>query len=422
MSAPPGRAQPSPQNKCETCRVPHQIRELRSRATRLGTQQSAARNATSSIAVQRNSNTDERTWPAAKRHVSDQKTLPSEQSHRMPRMSHRRGRRRTPEAPFFDVAGWHVTCSWLERKMLARALTLGLVALAATSSLAVAQEPGALTEARSRVAAGEDAFGREDYDAALTEFERAYELVGEHPSRYLILYNIARSHERLFHYDEALNYYRRYLDEGGEQATDRDEVETVLRTLDGMLGTLNIHSNVDAAIWLDGRHIGEAPNSIRVAVGRHTVELRASGYLSAQQDVQLPARTTETLEFELEVVPEPSKGLSSLAFWLTGAAAVAVAAAGAGVGIQALRVRGQIDDRLADPVERFSVDDADRAQVTALARTADVLYATAGALGVTAVVLAILADWGDDDEDTAPVALLPSIGPSEFGITLRGQL
>ncbi|MEM9070589.1 MAG: tetratricopeptide repeat protein [Myxococcota bacterium] len=281
---------------------------------------------------------------------------------------------------------------------------------------AVADPPG-LAEARERIERGEAAFERRDFEAALTEFERAYERIGDHPARFLILYNIARSYEQLFRYDDALTYYRRYLDEGGEQAEDRDEVQTILRTLEGMLATVVVESNVPAAIWIDDRLVGEAPASVHVTGGRHVVELRASGYESEQQELLIAARTTETLSFDLEALPEPSQGPRPVAFWITAAGAVATAIAGAGVGIRALRERDDVDQRLADPVERFEVTESDRSRITSLSRTADTLFAVAGALAITAVVLGVVTDWSDDD-----VAVTGFVGPHEAGIAIGGRL
>src|SRR5262245_49727578 len=95
-------------------------------------------------------------------------------------------------------------------------------------------DPPNVVEAREHIQRGTELLEDENYDAALSEFERAYQLVGEHPARYLILFNIARAHEHRFRYDLALRYYHRYLDEGAEHAERRDDVEAAIHRLEGL--------------------------------------------------------------------------------------------------------------------------------------------------------------------------------------------
>ncbi|MEM7609350.1 MAG: PEGA domain-containing protein [Myxococcota bacterium] len=282
--------------------------------------------------------------------------------------------------------------------------------------------PGAaLEEARDRIARGEQAFRDEDFETALTEFEEAYRLIpAEHPARFLTLFNVARSHQRLFQYDQAIAYYRRYLDEGGEDAVDRSEVETILRTLEELLASIDVRSNVSAEIWIDGRRMGQAPCVVRVTAGRHAVELVADGYQSSQQELQIAARTERTLEFTLEPVPEPSDGLRPTAFWATAGASAAVLVAGAVVGGVALARRNNVDERLDDPLRRFEVDEGDRSSIRALSTTADTLFAVGGALAVTAIALGLLTDWTGGDDTRARIS--PVFGPSDFGVSVGGSL
>lgn len=86
-------------------------------------------------------------------------------------------------------------------------LRLVLVLALAASASARAQPEQSLDEADERVEEGERLFAQGDYDGAVAQFERAYELVGAHPQRYLILYNIGQAHERRFRYDLAMRYY-----------------------------------------------------------------------------------------------------------------------------------------------------------------------------------------------------------------------
>ncbi len=96
-------------------------------------------------------------------------------------------------------------------------------------SLAHAQDAAA-TEARAAFEAGQAAYEAGRFDAALSYFERAYELTSE-PD---VLYNIATVHDRLRHDREALEAYRGYL-EGRPDAPDRANVEARIEALEATL-------------------------------------------------------------------------------------------------------------------------------------------------------------------------------------------
>lgn len=93
------------------------------------------------------------------------------------------------------------------------------------------QLPPNMVEARERMVRGEALFVAGNFDAALAEFQRAYELAGDHPNRYLVLYNIGQCHELSFRSDEALRVYREYLRLGGDEAEDRENVEAHVEEL-----------------------------------------------------------------------------------------------------------------------------------------------------------------------------------------------
>ena len=178
--------------------------------------------------------------------------------------------------------------------------------------------PEALQEARERVARATTLFDLNNYDAALVEFQRAYEILGEHPNRYLILYNIAQCHEMRFRYDEALRLYREYLFHGGLEADDRVPVETHIRELEALLATVRVRANApNAEIFVDGRSIGTAPIAVGIAGGIRTIEVRAPGYISERRQVQLPAGGEEILEFTLEQLSEEFGGIHQAYFWTT---------------------------------------------------------------------------------------------------------
>jgi tetratricopeptide (TPR) repeat protein len=297
-------------------------------------------------------------------------------------------------------------------------------ALLFASTARAQTDPPNVIEARQHLERGDELLRQENYDAALAEFERAYQLVGDHPFRHLILFNIARAHELRFRYDLALEYYQRYLDEGGPQAERRAEVQATMRTLEGLLATIDVQSNVAAEVWVDDRLVGNAPGNVRVPGGRHTVELRASGYAESRQEIQIASRETQTMSFTLSELAGEYRGLDPLFFFGATALAIGSALAGGGVGIAAIVRRGDVDAQLMDPVRRWdgsSLMDA-RREIETYQLTADVLFGIAGAFGIAAVVLAFLTDFeGSGSESASVPRVLPWASSNGAGLAIEGS-
>lgn len=297
-----------------------------------------------------------------------------------------------------------------------------LAALPASAQDACTDAPN-VCEARQHLNLGGQMLQQQNYDGALAEFQRAYDLVGAHPFRYLILFNIARAHELRFRYDLALQFYQRYLDEAPPDAEQRAEVQVTMRTLEGMLATVNVESNVAAEVWIDDRHVGDAPGPVRTSSGRHVVVLRARGYQDAQQELQIAARETQTMRFEL-VEGGTYRGISSIYFIGASVLAVVTGLVGGGFGIAALMRRADVDAQLDDPDRMYDGGSLLAAQndINTYALVADVLFGTAGLFAVTAVVLAFLTDFGGSASAEAEVStsLLPIVGPDRAGLALQG--
>ncbi len=260
-----------------------------------------------------------------------------------------------------------------------------------------------------------------NYGAAITEFSEAYRLLEGHPRRYVELRNIAECYQNLGQYDRALEYFRRYLDEGGPEAEDRPRYEGALQALEAMLGAVDVAVNVPTAeVWADSRLVGRAPGRVRIPGGRHVVELRASGYSPARQEVELASRQTLSLRFSLE--PLGRRGLSPVLFW-TGVGATSVAlGVGAVFGALALSARSDVDQRLASPVEteRFSVGPADRERIASRGQVADALYVTAAALGAATAVVYFLTDFRGSGRASTSLRVAPVATPLAYGLSLGG--
>jgi tetratricopeptide (TPR) repeat protein len=247
-------------------------------------------------------------------------------------------------------------------------------------------------EARERLRTARELFERGNFDASLAEFRRLYDLLRGSPQQPRVLYNMAQCQEQLGRYDEAIATYRQYLREMGDAAPNRTEVEATLRTLDGLLGTLRLTTNVPGAeVWIDDRRVGTAPGDLRVAGGRHTVQLRATGHLPAQADVQLTGRSIRSIRLTLERIPQ-SRGLRPAYFWSAVAATGLTVSVGAAFGGLALSANGDAADRLNGP-ERFTVTAATRSDIESRVLVADVLFGTSVAFAIGTAVLGLLTDF-----------------------------
>ncbi|MBN1608799.1 MAG: PEGA domain-containing protein [Polyangiaceae bacterium] len=259
-------------------------------------------------------------------------------------------------------------------------------------------------------------FEAENFEAALTEFERAYDRLQGHPKRFFVLDNIGQCHERLFRYDRALEYYHRYLAEGGPSAEDRETVEGVIRTLEGLLATVVIRSNVPAEVWLGDRQMGEAPGRVLIPGGRHVIELRARGYESAKKEISIAARETQEHSFGLQELRE---GISPLYFY---GGAVLTAGAIVGGAYFGMKARSEHDEgiRRRDEIGAIANTTEDEDRVKRYAVTADVCFASGIVLGVGTTLLYFMTGWGSREQDPAATPVDAAVGPDSLALSLRG--
>lgn len=275
-------------------------------------------------------------------------------------------------------------------------------------------------EGKKHVEMGRQFFEKEDFGAALAEFEKAYEQLEGHPMRAFVYFNVGRCYEKLFQYTQALTYYQRYLDEAGPDAEDRATVEATLHALKGLLGTLVITSNVNAEVWVDNSKMGIAPGKILIPGGRHSIELRADGYESTKSEIQITARETQELTFMLNEIME-YEGLHQGLFWTGAALSVATLGAGIAFGTVAMKKDREGKDAHEDLNQTSLTKKIDR-----LSLTADILYGTAAVLAISTTVIFFLTDWKNNEESPnknsrfAP-ALVPAISQNAAGLVLQGR-
>jgi tetratricopeptide (TPR) repeat protein len=296
--------------------------------------------------------------------------------------------------------------------LMAVSMALWLVALGP-----VAAQPWAADVARAQTALahGDSLFEAQNYDAALHEFVRAYAWLAGDAHQNRLLNNIAVCHERMFRYELAVEYYQRYLSEGGARVADRATVETIVRTLSALLGRLQIESNVMADVWIDERRLGRSPGSWLVPAGRHTLELRAPVHDAIRRELTVTARQSQHLALQLRPLSQ-YRGLRPAYFWCGAVLTVAALGAGSALGVAALSA-----DRRGRERERenpFLNTQANEQGVRHTALAADVAFAGATLVGVSTVILFFLTDW--TSEERAHVTA--TVGAHSLAWQLSGRL
>lgn len=313
---------------------------------------------------------------------------------------------------------------------------MGTVAARAQDGVAVATEPAesdppaVSADARAHLDRGDQLFEAGGFDAALAEYQAAYAAMEGHPSRYLVLFNIAQCHERLSQYDLALEHYQRYLDEGGANEADAAQVRGRIDVLGGLLGTVAIavtwpedvpeEQRPAVDVWVGERRVGHAPGEIRVPGGNHAIEVRAPGFELRIESVTLAAGARVELAFEMRRISSGA-GLHPAVFVGSTVAAGLALVAGASIGGYVLSRTDQLNAlQGADQVLRT---DAEIDTLQDLALVADIMYGTAALFGVAAIILYFATDWdGDAPPETAAASLriTPVASPTACGLVLEG--
>lgn len=261
------------------------------------------------------------------------------------------------------------------------------------------------------------------YEASSAEFEALYALREGNPNRYRILFFLGRNAERLRRYDEAVRTYQRYLEQAPADAPNREALQSAIETLTNLLGTVEVRvARPGAELWIDDRRAGDAPSSVRLAGGRHVVEVRAPGFSPSRREVTVEAGRTVTVQLTLEAL-SARRGLPVGAFGaavaITGAAALATVGLGVAVVVEHGRGEGLLNS--AANMAQWTTADADHLRSLALA--------TDVTLGVTVVLAAATAVVGRFTEFRRPegvasarrprVGVAPLLG-SATGLSVGG--
>jgi len=158
---------------------------------------------------------------------------------------------------------------------------------------------------------GSEAYSVGRYAEAIKELEEAYRLSGES----VLLYNIAKSYEKLGEYEEAVRHYRDYVDlTPTVSEEDRKEVERTIKELEekrvAALPELTVRSTPEGAtLYLDEKDkvAGTTPYKARIEPGQHKIYLEKKGFLPVEHPFKMPADEPHVVDLTLQQVIEYGK-------------------------------------------------------------------------------------------------------------------
>jgi hypothetical protein len=158
-------------------------------------------------------------------------------------------------------------------------------------------------EASRRFDRGIKLYEEGDYQLALAEFERVYELVPD----YRVLYNIGQVSIQLGRYARALILLERYLQDGAAELPEerRAQVRSDIEQLQTRTASLDVQVRQSGAeLWLDGVLVGTTPlpAPLIVDVGERRLQVRRPGFESELRTFSLAGG--DRRELTISLVPE----------------------------------------------------------------------------------------------------------------------
>lgn len=164
------------------------------------------------------------------------------------------------------------------------AVVVGALLIPSTALAQPAAQPSR-AEVQERFTRAVTLFEQRNFEGALAEFERVYQITG----RADLLFNIGRVHEALGRYPEAATAVEEYLRRSANLPPERRaEVERVLANVRRYIAYLRVRvAPPEASVRLDGQTLDAARRAeeIPVSPGRHRVEAAMEGHRAEEQAV-----------------------------------------------------------------------------------------------------------------------------------------
>ena len=324
-----------------------------------------------------------------------------------------------------------------QARSIALALLLGLTHAASPAGAASGPQPtqASVEEAKRRVQRGRELYEENDFQAALVEFRRAYELA----PTYRLLFDIGQIQYQLQDYPGAMKSLSRFLQEGqgNVSAQQREDVQKEIERLKTRVATLRITASVPGAeISIDDVSVGTAPlaEPVMVSAGRRKVTASAPGHATTTRTLEVAGLDGLDVQLDLTKLaagetedgdegsaapdrpgePRASQGKSSapVVLWvMTGGLAIGAAITGG----LAMSASSDLSDKLESfGTSRGEVDDA-RSTTKTLALTTDILLAATAVAAGAAIYFTVAG--GDPDEKSASARTIRvGVGPGRVGV------
>lgn len=282
-------------------------------------------------------------------------------------------------------------------------------------------------EASQRFEKGVSFYRDGEYQAALLEFKRAYELF----PNYRVLYNLGQTSRELKDHASALVAFERYLAEGENiDAARKRDVEQWIAELRTKVARLRVSTNVPGAeITVDDLLVGTTPltEPILLNAGRRKVSATLSGHVPVQRYIDVAGADAAELSLELVSLvapaptgparvdtspppaPKPVESRSPRWAWVGLASTGALGVATAILGVRALDSQSELDALLTQRTTTTELDDA-RSQTESFALATDIVGAITLAAAATTVVLFVVETSGGDEGAEAGTAQV-RLGP-----------
>lgn len=335
------------------------------------------------------------------------------------------------------------------RRFLSTLLACSLLGAPAVAVLGLATpaaaQPGAAQrseEAKQRYMKGVELHDEGDYQSALIEFRRSYELV----PNFNVLFNVGQEYFNLADYANALKTFQQYMEEGGKRIPPnrKEQVEGYIEKLKSRVATMNVKVNVQGAeLRIDDQVIAAViPGNVLVSTGKRRIEVSKQGFRTQTKTEEFAGQETKEVSFELQpeavisqggdgskppiviigdqkvTTSEPGPPIAPIVMWsLTGALGI-----GTGVfGGLALANQSSLDELKREPGHTTDELDDAASKARNMAIATDVfLGATVIAAGVSiyfTVDAALTPSKKKDDKAPPPPAAKVSVGPGYVGVT-----
>lgn len=180
------------------------------------------------------------------------------------------------------------------------------------ATLARAETTDTAEQAQAAYARGTELVNEGELEAALTQFQRSYELA-PHPG---LFYPLGQIYQELGRFTEAAEAFQRYLDgvtdesAGPLRADAERRLELVYQRIAGL--ELELSETVEAEIRVDGELINlhERSAPLPLPPGSHTIVVRAEGHATFERTLQIDAGQRVELAVTLEPLTAPEPALS----------------------------------------------------------------------------------------------------------------